>query len=134
MSRRTIELLSYPGSSRYCNGCGDPLTEDEWRDLVTLKLGHVTVQLCHDCSYELATKLLDHFYILWGQAAMPADAVEAEREECAKVAEAWAAHYPPDVFPEDSETIDGRSARAMRHAAAMIAKQIRETEATCTQS
>ena len=48
-----------------------------------------------------------------------------EREACAVVAESWADHYPTDVFPEESTSVDAISARAMRHAAQKIAAAIR---------
>jgi hypothetical protein len=56
------------------------------------------------------------------------EAVAAEREACAMVAESWADHYPVDVFPEDGTSIDCISAGAMRHAAQQIAAAIRARE------
>ena len=46
-------------------------------------------------------------------------------EMCAVVAASWADHYPLDVFPEGTGTVDSISASAMRHAAKQIAAAIR---------
>lgn len=47
-------------------------------------------------------------------------------ERCAILAEAHAAHYPVEVFPEDSDSTDAISARMARLTSANIAQVIRE--------
>jgi len=60
------------------------------------------------------------------KAAESAAASAREREKCAKVAEAWARHYPTHIFLPGSPTTDGIAAEMARHTSRMIAEAIRE--------
>lgn len=60
-----------------------------------------------------------------------AQAVTEERERTAKLVEAWAGHYPADIWIEPSrgehgKTVDGCSARAIRSICPKIADAIRK--------
>jgi hypothetical protein len=54
------------------------------------------------------------------------EAAAAERERIAAAIEALAANYPEDVFPPDSDSRDGISGTAMRHAYRNMARVVRE--------
>ena len=66
---------------------------------------------------------------LWDEADMRAYAAKeraAEREACAEVCREVAARYPTDVFPDDGQSIDCKSARMARLTAANIERLIAE--------
>jgi len=56
------------------------------------------------------------------------EAMTAEREACAKIAESWAGFYPVGVFPEDGESLDCKSASVIRLIVQHIAGSIRARE------
>jgi hypothetical protein len=60
---------------------------------------------------------------LYDQAALDA-AVAAEREACKEACRKIAAQYPTDVWPEDVESLDCKSARMARLTAANCEREI----------
>lgn len=53
-------------------------------------------------------------------------AVLEERQACADAAEAWAGHYPTDVFPEDGRSPDALAAKGCRLTCRNLADVIRK--------
>jgi hypothetical protein len=110
-----------------CSVCKAMPSQDRFCDLVQVSLGGLEFTLCHDCAYELIEKLLGRYYALWGQALMFSDAVDAEREACAVMAdkrhqEAWTELKFADD-PEDYHYFRGQVAAWADAAAAIHARR-----------
>lgn len=79
-----------PPIVNFCTACKAKPTEDHFCDLVTISVDGRAFTICHDCAHELIGRLIGRYYPLWGQAVMNADAVDAENEACARIADAEA--------------------------------------------
>jgi hypothetical protein len=72
-----------------------------------------------ECTGRVASHNFSLYYVFLSGVAN-------EREECKRICREVAAQYPTDIFPDDGQSLDCKSARMARITAANIEREIAE--------